>query len=132
VVPTKGKLALDCPRINQTNQTVTLESRTWTFSVRCGTDFAAWDTVAIIAYSLRDCMQACASYNRNADRRNGGPERCAAVVFNADLTAAVPNFYGTCFLKNSTAEEYPGGGDGFAAAVVVGYPPLSLVDGDSS
>jgi hypothetical protein len=80
--------------------------------------------LAVVSYSLRDCMKACASFNLNADnsgRDSGGPERCARVVFNANLTVVVRDNFGTCFLKNSTSNLLPGSGDVnfYAGAAVV-------------
>jgi hypothetical protein len=58
--------------------------------------------MAIIFYSLRDCRQASASYNRNA-----------ALTSNSDLTTAVPNNYGDVFSeKNSTRLAISVGGVG--------------------
>ena len=54
--------------------------------------------MAVIAYSLHDCVQACASYNLYA-----GVNGCIGGTFNSELAGSVARNYGTCFLKNGSA-----------------------------
>ena len=55
------------------------------------------DILAVTAYSLTDCLKACASFNRNANTN----DECKGVVFDAQLSYA-HIYAGTCFLKRST------------------------------
>ena len=99
--PTGVLLELDCPNIDGTNQVIALGDDSWTFEAKCGVDFNGnIDILAIVAYSFRDCMKACASYNRNR-----GSNDCLAVEFSADMNAIVPNNFGTCFLKSGTGKQ---------------------------
>jgi len=100
VAPT-GVLALDCPGLNsEGEQVVTLGTRSWRFTVTCGTDHVGYDIGAVIVYSFRDCLQACAAHNHFS-----GEDRCVAVEFNANMTPAISQDYGDCWLKNGTAAE---------------------------
>lgn len=104
-VPTIGRLPLNCPAINGTKETVTLGARSSTFTLTCGANYvrSEFDILAIISYSLKECLTACASYNRKRDEHPESPgQRCAAVVFNANLYSSVTLGDGTCFLKYST------------------------------
>jgi hypothetical protein len=74
------------------------------------------DILAIIAYSLHDCAQACASYNRNS-----GSLGCKGASFNSDLTNSVPVNFGTCWLKNNTGGMTNAPGmNGYAGIVLSG------------
>jgi hypothetical protein len=95
IAPTQGRLVLDCH--NGTTESVTLGPRTWNFRMRCGADWAGPDIAALTVYNFRDCLKACASYNRNS-----GADKCTAAVFTSDLTWSVRENLGTCFLKNVT------------------------------
>jgi hypothetical protein len=95
VPPTQGRLAFDCH--NETVESVAISPRTWSFRTRCGADWAGPDIAALTVYTFRDCLKACASYNRNS-----GVEKCVAVVFNPDLTWSIRENFGTCLLKNAT------------------------------
>lgn len=70
------------------------------FTVICGRDYPgpSINILAIVAYSLKDCAKACASYNKNANSI-----KCKGAAFSTDLTNDVPVNYGTCWLKNNTA-----------------------------
>lgn len=106
-----GFLPLDCPSLTNTRAIIQLENQTWTFLITCGTDTPGsdLDIIAIIAYSLHDCAQACASYNRNT-----GQNTCKGATFNAELAATVASNYGTCFLKNRTASPSLSGNNWYA------------------
>ena len=97
--PTNVVLKLDCPNLNNTKQTITLgggsPAKSWTFTPYCSADYnAVTDIGAVVVYSFRDCLQACASMNFNA-----GKNVCLGVEFNADMKNIVPGNYGNCFLK---------------------------------
>jgi hypothetical protein len=94
-VPSTGMLALDCPSLTGTTQVINLGTARWSFAATCGVDYNGngVDVMAVISYSFRGCLQACASYNKNSAK-----DDCVAVVFNSDL-ASVPLYFGNCFLK---------------------------------
>lgn len=100
--PTKGKLKLDCPKLDGTKQIVNVRDRSYTFDVECGVDYngVGLDIAAITTYSLHDCIMACAMYNN----KYGSASPCIAAAFNTDLTGSVAANYGTCFIKNSTGQ----------------------------
>ncbi|KAH8646025.1 hypothetical protein BGZ60DRAFT_570784 [Tricladium varicosporioides] len=113
-VPTAGTLFLDCPNIDRTTVTITpaRSSKSYSFHIACGSEFVsasgsgqAIDILPIVAYSLIDCLSACASYNDNL-----GSNGCVSVTFNSQLSNVKGNG-GTCWLKNSTAKENLGLGD---------------------
>jgi hypothetical protein len=81
---------------------VFLSPQQYSFSVKCGIDINGKevDIMAVVSYSLNDCLMACASYNRNT-----GSTICKGVEFNADLTTVVPNYFGTCWLKKFTTAQ---------------------------
>lgn len=54
------------------------------------------DIVAVVSWSLEDCLRACSSFNAN---RKSGSESCAGVQFHADIFDLVSRFSGNCFLK---------------------------------
>ncbi|KAK0616667.1 hypothetical protein B0T14DRAFT_556120 [Immersiella caudata] len=91
-VPTSGTLPLDCPRISGTTVDVDAQAR---FALQCGVDLtgSGADILTFTAYSLGDCLRACASLNRN-----NGARECQGVVFNADL-GGVGERGGTCTLR---------------------------------
>ena len=100
-IPTKGTLPLDCPRLNNTTQSIFLGADSWDFKVACGTDYNdVTDIMAIISYSFKDCMQACASFNRNHKA-----DQCTALHWTTDLTNSVPTNYGNCWLKTNTGTQ---------------------------
>ena len=100
MVPTTGVIALDCPALASTTQSIVLDTGTSRFAVTCAADIgpASVDILAVVAYSFQHCMLACASFNRNSKA-----DTCKGVAFNADISGNVPFWYGTCWLKKSTA-----------------------------
>ena len=99
--PTDVVIALNCPSIDTSTQVITLGDHISTFQINCNTGYngGGIDILAVTAYSLRDCLRSCASYNLNSNTTN-----CAAVEFAADLDAVLPNDYGNCFLKFGTGD----------------------------
>jgi hypothetical protein len=96
-VPTAGALALDCPNLDGSTESITFSSKTWDFGIHCGVGYYGnIDLPVVISYTLRDCMQACVSWNshHNADI-------CVAVAFVASLND-IGIYGGSCWLKNST------------------------------
>lgn len=95
-------LALDCPNIDGSNQVISLGDDTYTYEAKCGYDFNGdIDILGVTAYSFRDCLKACSSYNRNR-----GSNDCLAVSFSAEMKDIVPDNFGTCFLKTGTGTQH--------------------------
>ncbi|KAK0644347.1 hypothetical protein B0T16DRAFT_417530 [Cercophora newfieldiana] len=119
-VPTSGVLALDCPAVSGTTLGVDMapdpEVR---FALQCGVDLVGSgpDILAFTAYSLTDCLRACASLNRN-----NGSRECKGAVFSADM-ASIASRFGTCTLKRASAGQVkvtdPSLVDLYAAGVLV-------------
>jgi hypothetical protein len=113
--PTSGTLRLDCPALNGTTQSIFLGQDSWNFKVTCGMDYnGVTDIMAIITYSFKDCMQACASYNRNHKA-----DQCVALHWSALMDQAIPANYGNCWLKTSTGTQNQGKANTDAAAKLV-------------
>ncbi|KAK5655505.1 hypothetical protein OQA88_5776 [Cercophora sp. LCS_1] len=104
VVPTVGILPLECPGLTGSQQTVTYKEKSWTYRLSCGTDYAANDTVALVMYTLTDCLKACSSYNMNLDLFRPGTKKCLGVTFNKNLENSVRVDFGTCWLKDTVAD----------------------------
>lgn len=98
-IPRQGFLALDCPDLDDETHTVTAGEASFRFRTSCGTDHTEnkdgnEDISAIPAWSIQDCMLACAAYSRT-----NAVSPCVAVTFNADL-AWVNTKGGNCWLKS--------------------------------
>jgi hypothetical protein len=65
------------------------------------------DILGTIAYSIADCVQGCASYNRYLARWKWGdqPGMCRSVTFNPNVTTSITANGGNCFLKNGTVSD---------------------------
>jgi hypothetical protein len=85
----------DCPAPNASGQSVI---KTWDGSeylCENNTNYSAGDITGIIAYSLKDCADACATFSRF----NGG---CDSFTHDADLARSYTvNNGANCWLKNS-------------------------------
>ncbi|KAI1075655.1 hypothetical protein F5B20DRAFT_558911 [Whalleya microplaca] len=108
-VPT-GVLKTDCPNLDS-NQVISLGTKSWTFAATCGTDYVGNDFGAVIVYSFRDCLQACAAHNHFS-----GENSCTAATFRANQTEQIPKNYGNCWLKNGTGQTLTGIGNAAIAA----------------
>jgi hypothetical protein len=95
-VPTNGVLDFNCST-QQTTQSVTIGTDTWTYDLTCSADFNgdAIDLAAPTVYSFSDCIKACSTYSYYTQNVTG----CVGVAFNANLTYEVPRNFGNCFLK---------------------------------
>lgn len=74
-------IPLDCPNLSGTKKTVSPRGKSYTFQLQCGRDYndgTVIDILAATAYSLEDCLRACATYNINLRR-----DACVGVSFNA-------------------------------------------------
>lgn len=121
-IPRQGFLALDCPNLHDQTQTVSAGDSNSRFRISCGTDHTEngnnnVDITAIPAWSIQDCMLACAAYSST---NSGSP--CVAVTFNADLNW-VDTRGGNCWLKSEiNGDAGEGNGDEkstFGEAIVV-------------
>jgi hypothetical protein len=111
-VPT-GKLALDCPTLDQTTQVITLGSKSWRFTPMCGTNLPGDDIGAVIVYSYHDCLQACAAHNFFT-----GKDECVAIHFDSDQTRSIPSNFGNCWIKRGNGKTGVNGVMDNAAAIL--------------
>ncbi|KAK3988025.1 hypothetical protein QBC44DRAFT_360352 [Cladorrhinum sp. PSN332] len=97
-------LALDCPSPATPSPTIRLEGPAGkpvtTFAMNCGQDNSGFDIMNTLAYSLDDCMRACAMYNVFSK-----PLRCTGVQFWRPIASAKRSWDGNCFLKNGTVSK---------------------------
>ncbi|KAF4838687.1 hypothetical protein CGCTS75_v000037 [Colletotrichum tropicale] len=98
-MPTSGLLSLDCPSISGTTASITAGGQSSSYDLDCGVDNNGdgIDIIAVVSWSLEDCLRACSSFNANRKSRS---ESCAGVQFHADIVDLVSRFSGNCFLKN--------------------------------
>ncbi|KAJ4163233.1 hypothetical protein LMH87_004974 [Akanthomyces muscarius] len=113
VAPTDVILPLPC---SDATPAVTVAGSVYRFNATCGVDHPKNDLLPIVAYSLHDCLAACAKYN---SKWGGG---CKGVVFGADLAKFVAVASGNCYLKNGTSEDAKT--DGVISAVLMGSVSL--------
>ena len=93
-------LALNCPDAD--GQMYTASSTDQTFAITCGLGLNYGDIANIVAYTLADCIDACASVNNIS----GNNTACSKVEFNAFLAqGATP--YGNCWIKTAAAVSAP-------------------------
>jgi hypothetical protein len=116
-----GVLNLNCPTLTGSQISVALYTAIWTFDIICGTDFNGGNILAITAYSLQNCAQACATYNRDY-----GQTICTGVSFLSNLTLTTTyNYFGNCFLKNDTSSPIDNLGEMNAVLKLLNYNPGS-------
>ncbi|KAK3370632.1 hypothetical protein B0H63DRAFT_318830 [Podospora didyma] len=121
VVPTTGLLPLDCPSLTGKNQTVDMKTTIVRFQLLCSVDLRVSNAniLAVTAYSLTDCLRACASFNLRSSNAN---KECQGVVFNSELSQ-VEDHFGTCFLKRSSGgrvgETDPGKINSYVAGILI-------------
>ncbi|KAH7017996.1 uncharacterized protein B0I36DRAFT_368052 [Microdochium trichocladiopsis] len=110
---TIDSLSVDCLALGRQEQSSSANEK---FKVHCGVDLG-WgsrtaesgtgtvvvaDMVAVMAYDLATCVDACSSYNTFAARFKTGDE-CKAVSFRWDMAEAYARNGVNCWLKNATA-----------------------------
>lgn len=98
--PTLGLLPLDCPNLTGKTLSVTDGGKTYHYDLECGVDNngSGIDIMAVVSYSLRDCLLACSSYTSREGAKQG-IDPCAGVQYNVDMQDLVGSFSGNCFLK---------------------------------
>lgn len=88
------------------------------FDLFCGSDFTSGlpalnpstgatdgrvrDIIAIVAYSVGNCIEACASMNKLAIQVDFQNPRCQSVTFSSKMKTFLSEQGGNCFLKNAT------------------------------
>lgn len=72
--------------------------------MECATDYGDSNLGAVIVYSFKDCLQACAAHNSFS-----GKEECLGVHFAADMSTIGANF-GNCWLKKAIGNKGTGSG----------------------
>ncbi|KAM0563089.1 hypothetical protein ACHAPJ_001935 [Fusarium lateritium] len=114
-----ASLALDCPD-KKNKETKYKTSNGWEFNWWCGVNAAqgtpakdggiVGDVAPLIAYSIEDCMMACAAMTQRDEDSNSGA-RCKSFVFGKRMSAEIENLGVNCWLKNASKAE--GGNWGF-------------------
>ncbi|RSM10001.1 hypothetical protein CDV31_007407 [Fusarium ambrosium] len=112
-------LELNCPT-DFRQRTVFKSNKGYEFSWYCGVNVPAGDpakgggimgdVAPIIAYTLEDCLNACAAMI-DRDENRGTGVKCKSVVFDRRMAEMVGKLGANCFLKNGTKPE--GGEWGF-------------------
>lgn len=109
-----GGVADTCNKIGNTQQATSYSSDRYTTVCRAdistgekknekGETVWVSDLAGIVAYTYRDCLDACSSYSDFAQIR-GDPSRCRSFTFRTTLAAAYTSFKSAnCWLKNGTA-----------------------------
>ncbi len=64
------------------------------------------DILVVNAYSYMECINACASLNRESEK-DKRPYSCRSVAFHTGMSRFVGGWGGNCFLKNATAVPGP-------------------------
>lgn len=113
------RLELNCPT-DFRQRTVFKSNKGYEFSWYCGVNVPAGDpakgggvmgdVAPIIAYTLEDCLNACAAMI-DRDENRGTGVKCKSVVFDRRMAEMVGKLGANCFLKNGTKPE--GGEWGF-------------------
>jgi hypothetical protein len=91
--------------IDWTNmQSVALGAAMWSYALICSISFNSVGIVilGLRAYTLTNCLRACASHSRNQDRHDA----CIGFEYNAELCKQIKPNYGNCWLKNTTVTQF--------------------------
>ncbi|KFY61607.1 hypothetical protein V496_04957 [Pseudogymnoascus sp. VKM F-4515 (FW-2607)] len=116
--PTSGVLPLDCPAINGTTYSTipSGSSSNYTYLINCDVNYEGPDVFKTRTRTLDLCMDECA---KHSDANSNNP--CALVVWIGNLTLALPNTDGNCYLKgNVVAPNAAKPSDNYAGAVWIG------------
>lgn len=60
---------------------------------------------ALVAYTVSDCIEACASFNNLTLNKIADSPKCQSITFISKLRGAVDGYGGNCFLKNATLQD---------------------------
>ena len=115
--PTTGLLPLDCPAINATKYSTipSGSSSNYTYQIHCDVNYTGDDLVKTRTRTIDQCMDACA---KQSDANPLNP--CGVIVWIGNLTLAIGNTDGNCFLKKDVpAPNAAQPSDRFAGAVWV-------------
>lgn len=66
---------------------------------------AIQNRIVIVAYSVADCIQACATMNSIAKAGNSSSPPCQSITFLPDMAAELEKNGGNCFIKNATVND---------------------------
>ncbi len=101
-VPSSGIVALDCPVINGTRDSVPSLQGNSSFLIFCGYDIQTPvpDLKTFKASTLSDCLRACTGYSSAAS------EICRGVTFHTNLTFSTANQGSNCFLRGGAVTTY--------------------------
>ncbi|KAF4448159.1 hypothetical protein F53441_8394 [Fusarium austroafricanum] len=75
------------------------------FNFWCSMDHTGGDIGALVAYTLKDCLDACAENNILFKRDMVG-NRCTSAVFSWQMSWAWENHKANCWFKNTTGETW--------------------------
>ncbi|GKU06855.1 hypothetical protein FLAG1_09726 [Fusarium langsethiae] len=112
-------LELECPE-KMNDETRYKSNKGYEFKWWCGVNApqgdrakeggVVFDYLALLSYSIDDCMEACGNMNQKDDDNNTGV-RCRSIVFSKRMSAEMDGQNGNCWLKNASKSE--GGNWGF-------------------
>lgn len=63
------------------------------------------NVAALVAYTVSDCIEACASLNDLTLNKIADSPKCQSITFISNLEGAVEAYDGNCFLKNATLQD---------------------------
>lgn len=110
------------PGCADANSTIEVQYNT-AFDILCGTDIAnglpddnnpdlvVADFAALFAYSLADCLYACANAVHfvkqwHQDHEGGNMQSCKGVSWNYQMAQSNSSDFANCWLKNGTSNGY--------------------------
>jgi hypothetical protein len=115
--PTAGVLPLDCPARNETHYSTVPpgSSKNYTYRIDCDVNYKGADLKKTKTNTIDLCIDECAKMSDN------NPDKpCGLIVWIGNVTLAVPNTGGNCFLKaDVVAPNQANPTDNFAGAVWV-------------
>ncbi|KFX90948.1 hypothetical protein V490_06170 [Pseudogymnoascus sp. VKM F-3557] len=115
--PTAGVLPLDCPARNETHYSTVPpgSSKNYTYRIDCDVNYKGADLKKTKTNTIDLCIDECA---KMSDKNPDKP--CGLIVWIGNVTLAVPNTGGNCFLKaDVVAPNQANPTDNFAGAVWV-------------
>ncbi|TKA67389.1 hypothetical protein B0A55_07825 [Friedmanniomyces simplex] len=103
-------VALDCPGLDKQSYET---RRNQTYSLSCFAGLFGGDLFDIAAYSYKDCIEACSSYNYWA----GNATACVGALFTDKMSGNYTKDYGNCWLKDARLYTITGGPGGLSATL---------------
>lgn len=109
---TVSEIFVDCPNLDDQTYTTTRGDE---FTIYCDTDSGFGSPsledsdltlqvfAGFVSYSLKDCLEACSSYNAFSARNGVEEMQCRSITFNHKMSQSVAtNGYVNCWIKNGT------------------------------